>query len=134
MKLTIIALVDPTNQQYLDLYKIWPDQSQNQLNAFLLSGQKIYAARFNDRLLAAAKVQVDHQQGTICHFLVREITRRRGVGLYLLDEICRQQPQVTHWLFSLEGIVDVNKSVMTQFLLACGFIKVPNSEQWEKRV
>lgn len=134
MKLTIIPLVDPTEQQYLDLYKIWTDQTRNHVDDLLKSEQKIYAARFNDRLLGAAKVQINHQQGIISHFLIREITRRRGVGLYLLDEICRQQPQVTHWLFSLEDVTDANKNILIPFLLACGFTETANENQWEKRV
>lgn len=134
MKLTIIPLVDPTEQQYLDLYKIWTDQNRDQMNDLLQSEQKIYAARFNDRLLGAAKLKIDHLQGTISHFLVREVTRRRGVGIYLLDEICRQQPQITHWQFSLEDVTDVNKNILVQFLLACSFTKTSNENLWEKRV
>ncbi|ELZ5938767.1 MULTISPECIES: aspartate 1-decarboxylase autocleavage activator PanM [Providencia] len=134
MKLTIIPVVDPTDQQYLDLYKIWPDQNQHQIQTLLQSGEKIYAARFNDRLLAAAKMKVDHQQGTIYHFLVREVTRRRGVGLYLLNEICRQEAQVTHWGFSLKEIDEEQKAVMTSFLFACGFTPTPENDLWEKRM
>ncbi|KGI83621.1 acetyltransferase, partial [Exiguobacterium mexicanum] len=60
MRLTIIPLVIPTEQQYLDLHKIWPDQSQHELTEILKTGEQFYAARFNERLLAAAKVSVDH--------------------------------------------------------------------------
>ncbi|EMF4671802.1 aspartate 1-decarboxylase autocleavage activator PanM [Providencia stuartii] len=134
MKLTIIPLVNPTEQQYLDLYKIWPDQKPDQLAHQCQSEQKIYAARFNDRLLAAAKIHREQHTGTIYDFLVREVTRRRGVGLYLLDEICRQEPQITHWYFSLEGVLDADKIVMEQFLLACRFTPTQESHRWEKRV
>ncbi|EKT59576.1 aspartate 1-decarboxylase autocleavage activator PanM [Providencia burhodogranariea] len=133
MKLTIIPLVDPTDQQYLDLYKIWPDQSRNQIKTLLFSGQKFYAARFNDRLLGAAKIQIDQYQGTIYDFLVRDVTRRRGVGLYLLDEIFHQQPQVTHWFFSLRGVSEEERPVLVMFLLACGFTTTQDSNKWEKK-
>lgn len=133
MKLTIIPLVDPTDQQYLDLCKIWPDQNQHEIKALLFSGQKLYAARFNDRLLGVAKIQIDKHQGTIYDFLVREVTRRRGVGLYLLDEIFHQQPQVTHWFFSLRGVSEEERAVLVMFLLACGFTATEDSNKWEKQ-
>lgn len=134
MKLTIIPLVDPTDQQYLDLYKIWPDQRQDEMKSLLFSGQKLYAARFNDRLLGAAKIQIDKNQGTIYDFLVREVTRRRGVGLYLLDEIVLQQPQVSHWFFSLDNVSEEERSVLIMFLFACGFTATQDSNKWEKQV
>lgn len=133
MKLTIIPLVDPTEQQYLDLYKIWTDQTRSQVDEWLDSGGKIYAARFNDRLLGAAKIQLDSEQGIISDFLVREVTRRRGIGVYLLDEICRQEAQITHWYSSLQGIEKVNHSVMTLFLIACGFTATNDPKTWQKQ-
>lgn len=83
MRLTIIPLVNPTEQQYIDLSKIWIDQNRSQLIQNLESGVQFYGARFNERLLAAAKVSIHQQQGVIYDFNVREVTRRRGVGLYL---------------------------------------------------
>ncbi len=131
MKLTIIPLVNPTEQQHADLYKIWPDQNPSQLAESLASGQYFYAARFNDRLLAAAKVTLDKHQGIIYDFCVREVTRRRGVGLYLLQQICHQQPKITHWYFNFNELDTKNEMVMAQFLAASGFTATEKLNEWE---
>ncbi|OAT52794.1 aspartate 1-decarboxylase autocleavage activator PanM [Providencia heimbachae] len=131
MKLTIIPLVNPTEQQYADLYKIWTDQNQSQLTEALESGQYFYAARFNDRLLAAAKITLNKHHGVIYDFCVREVTRRRGVGLYLLQQICYQQPKITHWHFSFSELDTKNEMVMTQFLAASGFTATEKQGEWE---
>lgn len=134
MKLTIIPLVNPTEQQYLDLYKIWTDQTQAQLNDALHSGQHFYAARFNNRLLAAAKVKINTHHGVISEFHVREVTRRRGVGLYLLHEICHQEPEVSHWYFNFSELAQQGTSVMEAFLAECQFNPTEKPFVWEMKV
>ncbi|HGF6560837.1 aspartate 1-decarboxylase autocleavage activator PanM [Providencia sp. PROV188] len=134
MRLTIIPLVNPTEQQYIDLSKIWLDQSRTQLEQNLESGVRFYGARFNERLLAAAKVVIYQQQGTICDFNVREITRRRGVGLYLLQEIFRQQPEIRHWIFDLQGVEPQNKIALEKFLVACGFQPAEETHHWQLNI
>ncbi|NHX33453.1 PanM family protein, partial [Escherichia coli] len=42
MRLTIIPLVNPTEQQYLDLHKIWPDQSPFELAKMCKAGDLFY--------------------------------------------------------------------------------------------
>lgn len=134
MRLTIIPLVNPTEQQYQDLYKIWIDQTQIQLIQALKSGQQFFAARFNDRLLAAAKISISKSHGTISDFCVREITRRRGVGLYLLQEICRQQPEVKHWYLNFNGLEVQQKIIMEKFLSACGFSTTMKENEWDMKI
>ena len=134
MKLTIIPLVNPTEQQYLDLYKIWTDQPQTQLIDELHAGQRFYAARFNNRLLAAAKIKIDSYHGVITEFNVREVTRRRGVGLYLLHEICHQIPEVSHWYFNFSGLAQQDIEIMEAFLAACRFTPTEKPFEWEMKV
>ncbi|HHR5900894.1 TPA: aspartate 1-decarboxylase autocleavage activator PanM [Providencia alcalifaciens] len=134
MRLTIIPLVNPTEQQYIDLSKIWIDQNRSQLIQKLESGVQFYGACFNERLLAAAKVSIHQQQGVICDFNVREVTRRRGVGLYLLQEICRQLPEIHTWLFDLQGVEPQNKIALEQFLSACGFRPTENTQNWQRHI
>lgn len=131
MRLTIIPLVNPTEQQYIDLSKIWIDQSREKLTQLLGSGQLFFGARFNDRLLAAAKVTVHQHQGVINDFCVREVTRRRGVGLYLLQEIIYQLPKITLWIFNLGNLEPQHKITMEKFLTAGGFHQVTQSDRWE---
>lgn len=134
MRLTIIPLVNPTEHQYQDLYKIWIDQTQPQLIQALKSDQQFFAARFNDRLLAAAKVSINRSQGTISDFCVREVTRRRGVGLYLLQEICRQQPEVKHWYFNFNRLEVQQKIIIEKFLSACGFSATVKDGEWDMKI
>ncbi|GAB1439736.1 aspartate 1-decarboxylase autocleavage activator PanM [Providencia sp.] len=133
MRLTIIPLVIPTEQQYVDLYKIWPDQSQAQLEKQLATGQQFYAARFNERLLGAAKVTISYPSATVHDFCIREITRRRGVGSYLLDQICQAIPQITLWKFDISGVALQEKDVMQRFLAAHGFNATTQPDIWEKQ-
>ena len=42
----------------------------------------LFAARFNERLLGAVKIALQDDRAELQDLLVREVTRRRGVGLY----------------------------------------------------
>ncbi|MCO1610924.1 aspartate 1-decarboxylase autocleavage activator PanM, partial [Escherichia coli] len=54
MKLTIIRLENFSDQDRIDLQKIWPEYSPSSLQVD--DNHRIYAARFNERLLAAVRV------------------------------------------------------------------------------
>lgn len=54
MKLTIIRLENFSDQDRIDLQKIWPEYSPSSLQVD--DNYRIYAARFNERLLAAVRV------------------------------------------------------------------------------
>ncbi len=56
---------------------------------------RIYAARFNERLLAAVRVTLSGTEGALDSLRVREVTRRRGVGQYLLEGITAECPTQT---------------------------------------
>lgn len=117
MKLTIVKLERLTAQDLLDLAKIWPQQSVNSWQDWLTETQMIFAARFNDRLLAAVKVSVVDAQATLTDLCVRDVTRRRGVGLYLVQDVQRQLPEVVTFSMRRDG-EDV---VLNAFMLACEF-------------
>ncbi|HEY1845855.1 MAG TPA: aspartate 1-decarboxylase autocleavage activator PanM [Buttiauxella sp.] len=126
MKLTIIRLFECSAQDEIDLAKIWPEYSSASLT--LSETHRIYAAKFNDRLLGAVRVTLTDAQGALDSLRVREITRRRGVGQYLIEEVLRDNLNVKKWWMSDVGVEDRN--VMAAFMLALGF-----SEQtggWEK--
>lgn len=134
MRLTIIPLVNPTEHQYQDLGKIWPDQNKEKRIQPFDETNLIYAARFNDRLLAAAKVTINQTQGVIADFCVREVTRRRGVGLYLLQEILRVHPDVSVWQFKFDGLDEKQIQVMHAFLTTCGFHATSQTGVWEFKI
>lgn len=127
MKLTIIRLETFSEQDYLDLAKIWPEYSGDALRVDEV--HRIYAARFNDRLLGAVRVTLRGTEGAMDSLRVREVTRRRGVGHYLIEEAIRDNPSVTDWWVMDTGVEDRN--VMNAFMAALGF--TAQQDGWVKR-
>jgi len=119
MKLTIQRLASLTAQDRIDLAKVWPEMDIVQLEAQLSETQRLYAARFNDRLLAALQLSISGTQGKIFNLNVREVTRRRGVGQYLLVETIAQNSALTDWWIADDG--DADRGVRAAFMQACGF-------------
>ena len=126
MKLTIIRLFECSAQDEIDLAKIWPEYSSASLT--LSDTHRIYAAKFNDRLLGAVRVTLADNEGALDSLRVREITRRRGVGQYLVEEVIRDNPGITRWWMNDIGVED--RSVMTAFMQAVGFTVQDGG--WEK--
>lgn len=126
MKLTIIRLFECSAQDEIDLAKIWPEYSSASLT--LSDTHRIYAAKFNDRLLGAVRVTLADTEGALDSLRVREITRRRGVGQYLVEEVIRDNPGITKWWMNDIGVEDHN--VMTAFMQAVGFTVQDGG--WEK--
>ncbi|WP_312664748.1 aspartate 1-decarboxylase autocleavage activator PanM [Pantoea sp. CTOTU49201] len=119
MKLTIQRLASLTAQDRIDLAKVWPEIDIVQLEAQLSDTQRLYAARFNDRLLAALQLTISGTQGKITHINVREVTRRRGVGQYLLEETMAHNSALADWWIADDG--DADQGVRAAFMQACGF-------------
>lgn len=117
MKLTIIRLFECSAQDEIDLAKIWPEYSSASLA--LTNTHRIYAAKFNDRLLGAVRVTLAGNEAALDSLRVREITRRRGVGQYLVEEVIRDNPDITGWWMSDAGVED--RDVMNAFMEAVGF-------------
>jgi len=126
MKLTIIRLLALEAQDKIDLGKIWSENAVMQLD--LSEDKRLYAAKFNDRLLGAVQVTLRDTQGVLTALSVREITRRRGVGQYLVEEVLRDNPEITHWTISADDVE--NRDVMQAFAVALGFQS--QSLDWEK--
>lgn len=126
MKLTIIRLETFTEQDHIDLAKVWPEYSPASLQVD--EEHRIYAARFNARLLAAVRVTLRGTEGALDSLRVRDITRRRGVGQYLVEEVMRDNPSVTSWWMADVGVED--RGVMAAFMQTLGFTAQENG--WEK--
>ncbi|WP_213134174.1 aspartate 1-decarboxylase autocleavage activator PanM [Citrobacter sp. FP75] len=127
MKLTIIRLENFSAQDHIDLGKIWPEYSASSLSVD--ETHRIYAARFNERLLGAVRVTLSSTQGALDSLRVREITRRRGVGQYLIEEVIRENPDVSSWWMADVGVED--RGVMAAFMQALGF--AAQADGWVKR-
>ncbi|AHM76262.1 aspartate 1-decarboxylase autocleavage activator PanM [Yersinia hibernica] len=121
MKLTIERLTTLTHQDVTDLAKIWPEQQPALWQQWIQDGKPLFAARFNERLLGAVKVSVDGPQAELQDLYVREVTRRRGVGLYLIEETLRQLAQVKHWQLKDDQVAATNRAAVDGFMRACGF-------------
>ncbi|MCA1176728.1 MULTISPECIES: aspartate 1-decarboxylase autocleavage activator PanM [unclassified Pantoea] len=119
MKLTIQRITALTPQDQLDLAKVWPQIDISQLETALSETQRFYAARFNDRLLGGLQLEICGTQGKISHLSVREVTQRRGVGQYLLEETMAQNSALSDWWIADDGEAD--QSVRAAFMQACGF-------------
>ncbi len=126
MKLTIHRLEKFSDQDHIDLNKIWPEYSPSSLTVD--ETHRIYAARFNERLLGAVRVTLSGTQGALDSLRVREVTRRRGVGQYLIEEVMRDNPSVASWWMADIGVED--RGVMAAFMQALGFAAQSNG--WEK--
>ena len=126
MKLTIIRLQHFSDQDRIDLEKIWPSQDLSTLT--IDENHRLYAARFNERLLGAVRVTLRGVEGELSDLCVREVTRRRGVGQYLVEETLRDNPAINSWRVADHGVED--RGVMAAFMQALGFSAQQNG--WEK--
>lgn len=126
MKLTIVRLHAFSEQDLIDLGKIWPEYSAASLTVD--ENHRIYAARFNERLLAAVWVTLRGTEGALDSLRVREVTRRRGVGQYLVEEVMSSNPDITSWWIADVGVED--RAVMAAFMQALDFRAQQNG--WEK--
>lgn len=130
MKLTILRLQHLTAQDRLDLAKIWPDADITALEKSLDEHHQLYAAKFNDRLLAAVKVHLHGTQGQLEAFMVREVTRRRGVGSYLLEEVLTQNAAITHWWMA--DSCDKDPQALAIFMQKHRFIAQPGGWAYQQ--
>lgn len=128
MKLTIIRLQHFSDQDRLDLAKIWPAADLTARENALSEQQQVWAAKFNDRLLAAVQVTIKGTQGELGDLLVREVTRRRGVGSYLLTELLAQNPAMTQWWIADINVAD--RATMAAFMQHSGFTAQAGGWAW----
>ena len=58
-------------------------------------------------------------EGELSALCVREVTRRRGVGQYLVEEVLRDNPEISSWRIADADAED--RGVMAAFMQALGF-------------
>ena len=102
MPIVVEHLEQATHQDQQDLQKIYRDaptwlfepfSDATQLIGECLDEGSLVAARFNDRLLGAARLQRHQNAWRLSHLCVRDITRRRGVAERLVSEARRMALQ-----------------------------------------
>ncbi len=126
MKLTIQKLTSFSAQDLIDLAKIWPQQTPADWQRAMEGENALFAAVFNERILGAVKVSLTGNSAELHDLLVREVTRRRGVGLYLIEDTLAQMPQVKRWEMKANA-----EPVLDAFMPTCGFRKIAGG--WEKQ-
>ena len=94
MRLSVFHPETVNSQLLIDLKKIytpaWSDTqlTDEALNALITQNQpSLYVAMFNQRHIAAAQLTIEANQARVNNFVVRDLTRRRGVGKYLLAQL-----------------------------------------------
>lgn len=104
MPIKVESVTNPTEQDWIDLQKIYLDLPhkaesatdmsgfQAEIKARFDNGEALFAARFNDRLIASCWIiQVSESEPRqISNFCVRKVTRRRGVGQQFLQFLLKQ--------------------------------------------
>ncbi|GGB07284.1 acetyl-CoA sensor PanZ family protein [Agarivorans gilvus] len=75
-----------------DLSKIAPSVNEQQWQQWQQAGQLYYCV-FNQRVVAYCVVESHFPQLTIRRFAVRDITRRRGIGLYMFQQLLQLSAQ-----------------------------------------
>ncbi|MFJ4142001.1 acetyl-CoA sensor PanZ family protein [Pseudomonas sp. NPDC089734] len=95
MPVLVGIINSPTYQDQEDLQKIYRDAPQALFSPFIDAPQLIktmeeegtlLAARFNDRLLGAARLDRTARTWHLSHLCVRALTRRRGVAERLVTD------------------------------------------------
>lgn len=106
MPIKVESVQNPSDQDWIDLQKIYldlphkadsakeMDDFQAEIKARFTQGDELFAARFNDRLIASCWLnQVNEgEPRQINNFCVRKVTRRRGVGQQFLQFLIKAQP------------------------------------------
>ena len=92
-------ITQPTQQDWIDLGKIYTDAPQEwltdandiqaSLQELLDQGEWLIAGRFNARLLGALKAKKDGNTIHLRHLCVRNITIKRGVAHQMLHHISK---------------------------------------------
>ncbi|GKW13361.1 MULTISPECIES: aspartate 1-decarboxylase autocleavage activator PanM [Pectobacterium] len=133
MKLTVECLTRFSPQDKIDLAKIWPHQNIELLEEGLTLDRRLFTARFNDRLLGGVLVEIEGEYAELSDLMVREVTRRRGVGQLLIDEARRQLPEVKEWWLATANHAAIKEDVLARFMVSCGFSPVSGGWRYIRR-
>lgn len=126
MRLSVFHPETVNSQLLIDLKKIytpaWSDTqlTDEALNALITQNQpSLYVAMFNQRHIAAAQLTIEANQARVNNFVVRDLTRRRGVGKYLLAQLEATAQQ--QGAAEISVILSETEQAFSGFLVAMGY-------------
>ena len=126
MRLSVFHPETVNSQLLIDLKKIytpaWSDTqlTDEALNALITQNQpSLYVAMFNQRHIAAAQLTIEANQARVNNFVVRDLTRRRGVGKYLLAQLEATAQQ--QGAAEISVILIETEQAFSGFLVAMGY-------------
>lgn len=139
MPIKVESVQNPSDQDWIDLQKIYLDlphkadsardmpSFQAEISARFEQGHELFAARFNDRLIASCWLsQIDENEPRqISNFCVRKVTRRRGVGQQFLQFLIKAQPDKA---LTIDTKPSQLESGLQQLLGNLGFTPVDDQE------
>lgn len=112
----------PTEQDWIDLEKIYTDAPQewlsnssdikSSLQALLDNDYWLIAGRFNSRLLGAMQATKDGSNITLSHFCVRNVTINRGVAHQMLHHISKWADENGYNLIAKDVPANLFKSLI----------------------
>lgn len=125
-------VTQPSEQDWIDLGKIYADAPQEWLNdpsdtkgslqALLDQGTWFISGRFNARLLGAMKAEQKENEILLSHFCVRNITVNRGVAHQMLHHMSAWADKNGYTLIAKEVPEELENSLIKR-----GFIKENNT-------
>jgi len=131
MRLTIHMEPELSAQLKTDLHKIYqqcPLVAENLCRR--QPSARLFVASFNERFIAAANLvsrEDGHWLESLC---VRDLTRRRGVGQFLLEQILELLPQ-RPLRVDLDHYPEAERQGLKALLLGQGFVK-QSGAIWQK--
>lgn len=140
MRLSVF-LPESSPQLLIDLQKLYKgyltkEQLTNKsLQEMINDDNKlIFVTLFNARHLGAVQVSIQQNRAQLIHFCVRDITRRRGVGKNLLNQVEKQLKErgVSEVQLTLNDIRTDEQQGLKIFMETCGYQS--NQQQLSKRL
>ncbi|GGA89099.1 PanD maturation factor [Neiella marina] len=120
MRLTVLPLQQITPALCQDLAKLPLPDGVNDIESWLQQQQsEIWLATFNAKTIGLLLLSVSESLLKIDWLVVREATRRRGVGRYLLEQAVAAHDGVATVVEAKEG--DIPQLQQYGFLTALGF-------------
>ncbi|MCE2573520.1 aspartate 1-decarboxylase autocleavage activator PanM [Motilimonas eburnea] len=135
MRLSAFSPQHVEPQLLIDLKKIyqpvWPATALSEEALTRLVQQanpQLYVAMFNQRHIAAAQITLAEQVASVSQLVVRDITRGRGVGKYLLTEI--EKAVKEQGAKAIDCVNPTGNADYAAFLQAMGYQL--NDQHWSK--
>ena len=129
MRLTAKPLTQVSPALLQDLVKLPLPVTEQELPAWLAKADSVWVATFNQKTIGLLMMDESQTGHSLTYFGVREATRRRGVGSYLLQQALQSLPSSS--LVSEAQSQNLSSTALTEwqsFLVRCGWRAELNSQ------